>query len=78
MKAKEVYFFTNGTTAVFDSKGEQIRECQGCFLDADVIGKLNEHCNKDTIFYFSDWNDKTKSLINLRWWFGKYMKRRTK
>lgn len=73
MKAKEVYFFTNGTTMVFDSRGEQIPECQGCLLDVDIISKINEHCDKDTVFYFvdcSDWNDKTKSRIKLRWWFG--------
>ena len=67
--AKHVTFFTNGNIMVFDKNGEQISKCQGCILDTKIIRNLNKYCNKDTEFYYGDWNEKTKIPLNMKWWF---------
>lgn len=71
MKAKQVIFFANGNIMVFDKDGEQIPKCQGCILDIEVIKNLNKYCDKSTEFYFGDWREKTKSPLNVKWWFEK-------
>jgi len=69
MEAKQVIFFTNGNIMVFDKEGEQISQCQGCILDVKIIRNLNKYCDKDTEFYFGDWESKIKNPLNLQWWF---------
>ena len=71
MKVGSVTFFTNGMTMAFDEKGEQISKLQGFILDAEIIDKLKKHCNKDTKFYFADWNKREKLSLNIKWWFDK-------
>ena len=71
MKAKEVIFFTNGQIMVFDKEGEQMAKCQGCILDVDIIENINKYCDENTEFYFGNWGERTKSPLNLKWWFEK-------
>ena len=69
MKAKEVTIYKNGNIMAFDEKGEQMTNCQGCFLDVRIVKSLNKYCDKDTQFYFGDWIHKMKDPVNVKWWF---------
>jgi len=66
MKVKEVYIFTNGLTVVFDENGNQVPELQqGNIFD---MRKILESSDKDTKFYFSEFQKWSKEL-DLKWIF---------
>ena len=71
METKQAIIFTNGNIMVFNEKGEQVPECQGCVLDVEIMKNLNKYCDKNTEFYFGNWGERTKSRLNLKWWFEK-------
>jgi len=52
-KVKDCIVFTNGMVSSFDSKGEQISECQGFILD--IADKLKECCDENTTWKFGNW-----------------------
>ena len=80
MVAKAVIIFGDGTTMVFDTFGEQIRQCQGCILDVKIIKNLNKYCDEDTKFYKADWVHKTTKPLDwdLRWWFKEKLAKKKK
>lgn len=78
MRVNKVIIFTNGNIMTLNYEGEQIAECQGCIMDVEVVKNLNKYCDEKTYFYFGDWENKSRTRLNLDWWFKKLKKEKEK
>ena len=66
---KDIHIFKNGMTMAFDDKGEQFSKCQGFLFTRRISDNIRKYADKDTKFYFADWQGKTKEECNFKWFF---------
>ena len=66
---QNIYIYKNGMTMVFDDKGEQFSKCQGFLFSRRVSDNIRKYADKNTRFYFADWEYKTREKCNFKWFF---------